>query len=199
VFQFATSEDAYNASQTSADILDGDVLIVPAEHAVAIMVTAWPTLYNEPDAGTAFHELERGGRWDHVPNLGGGTSDYSTSVLEAGKAIRALEDAEAGNANRSSGSSSAGDRAAEALSAAVLEPLRKVGELLAREVDEVKATASGVMVVAVKTAAELELLRAELEATGLEHRRALELRLGAIEERLDSLERVATSLSNLHP
>jgi hypothetical protein len=43
-FTFPDSRTAYDASQTNDDIRDGDVLLVPSEGNVAILVQAWPTI-----------------------------------------------------------------------------------------------------------------------------------------------------------
>lgn len=42
VHAFDSTVEAYNASQCSEDVKDGDVLVVPSESAVAILVQAWP-------------------------------------------------------------------------------------------------------------------------------------------------------------
>ena len=81
VHVFATGADAYNASQTRDDIRRGDVLHVPSESAVAVMVSAWPTALDMSTAGSAFHALADGIDWHAIPRVdGSGSDDYSASA-----------------------------------------------------------------------------------------------------------------------
>jgi hypothetical protein len=57
VHEFATSGEAYDASQTDDGIKDGDVLHVPAEGSAAVLLAAWPTAVAPgyvPDVNGAF-------------------------------------------------------------------------------------------------------------------------------------------------
>jgi len=83
VHTFGSSGEAYDASQTRDEIKDGDVLFVPSENALAIVVSAWPTAVDEELAGDAFHVLSPEVEWSEVPTLDGGTRDYSASVAAA--------------------------------------------------------------------------------------------------------------------
>lgn len=57
---FSSSGQAYNDSQCCDVIHDGDVLLVPSEGRVAVLVEAWPTLVGTGDPGEAFHTLTPG-------------------------------------------------------------------------------------------------------------------------------------------
>jgi hypothetical protein len=62
VHRFATTGEAYNASQTHDEIRDGDVLAVEPEGVYGVLVAAWPIAVTE---GTgAFHGLAEGVAWD---------------------------------------------------------------------------------------------------------------------------------------
>lgn len=54
---FFSSGEAYDASQCSDAIRDGDVLLVPSENRVAVLVEAWPVLVGNGEPGEAFHTL----------------------------------------------------------------------------------------------------------------------------------------------
>lgn len=43
IHTFDSTGEAYNASQCSDEIKDGDILAVPSEHCVGILIQAWPT------------------------------------------------------------------------------------------------------------------------------------------------------------
>lgn len=94
VHTFKTTGSAYNASQTHDEIHDGDVLHVPSENAIAIMVSAWPTALTPEHAGEAFHELADDVTWDSVPNLDGGRDDYRASADLARRTLAAREAAD---------------------------------------------------------------------------------------------------------
>ena len=79
---FRTSGEAYDASQTHGDIHDGDVLSVPSERVVGILVEAWPTAISE--ASGAFHVPAPGLDWESVPTVSAypattPSKDYSAS------------------------------------------------------------------------------------------------------------------------
>lgn len=57
---FYDSGEAYDASQCSDHIHDGDVLLVPREGRVAVLVEAWPVLVGTGDPGPAFHSWNPG-------------------------------------------------------------------------------------------------------------------------------------------
>jgi hypothetical protein len=57
---FHSSGEAYDTSQTSDAIRDGDVLLVPSEKRVAVLVEAWPINVGDGDPGPAFHALNPG-------------------------------------------------------------------------------------------------------------------------------------------
>lgn len=56
---FASSDEAYNVTQTDA-IRDGDVLLVPAEGAAAVVVGAWPIYVGNGAKAGVFHPLATG-------------------------------------------------------------------------------------------------------------------------------------------
>jgi hypothetical protein len=56
---FHSSGEAYDASQTSDAVRDGDVLLVPSEGRAAVLVGAWPVAVGTGDPG-AFHALDNG-------------------------------------------------------------------------------------------------------------------------------------------
>lgn len=91
IHTFASSREAYDASQCRSEIRDGDVLVALNENAVAVMVSAWPTAIDDGHAGLAFHKLAFGVAWDAVPNLDGDTTDYSASAAVA-REVAASED-----------------------------------------------------------------------------------------------------------
>ena len=57
---FHSSGEAYDVSQCSEAIHDGDVLLVPSERRVAVLVEAWPILVGTDDPGPAFHSFKPG-------------------------------------------------------------------------------------------------------------------------------------------
>jgi len=94
VHRFASTGEAYNASQTSDAIRDGDVLVVSTEGVVGIMVAAWPTAVTEETG--EFHGLADGVKWSEVPSYGWDderiVTDYTASVAVAEAEVEALED-----------------------------------------------------------------------------------------------------------
>lgn len=59
--KFTDSREAYDASQTSDAIRDGDVLVVP--DGVAVLVEAWPVVFSTGRPDHVFHHLEEGVEW----------------------------------------------------------------------------------------------------------------------------------------
>lgn len=88
VHRFDSTGEAYDASQTSDDIHDGDVLSVPSEGVVGILVSAWPTAVGERYG--EFHQLAYEVEWDEVPRVEGGTQDYSESLKAAVNELDAI-------------------------------------------------------------------------------------------------------------
>jgi hypothetical protein len=82
VHEFATSGEAYDASQTDDTIHDGDVLVVRNGRAVAIMLSAWPTATDEDLSGEHFHVAEASLDWTRVPAIDPNlpSHDYSRSI-----------------------------------------------------------------------------------------------------------------------
>lgn len=71
LWYFEDSGSAYDISQTDDRVKDGDILVVPSEKAVAIMVEAWPIIIDGFDEDlqhdTAFDgPLEHTADWDSV-------------------------------------------------------------------------------------------------------------------------------------
>lgn len=56
IHRFETSGEAYDASQTWDEILDGDVLSVPSEKVVGVLIEAWPVAIGETSG--EFHEAD---------------------------------------------------------------------------------------------------------------------------------------------
>lgn len=71
VHRFPTSGEAYNASQTSDDIRDGDVLSVPEELVVGVLIEAWPVAIGETTG--EFHEADPLLDWNAIKTT---ASDY---------------------------------------------------------------------------------------------------------------------------
>jgi hypothetical protein len=84
VHTFESTAEAYDASQTREEIHDGDVLYVPSEDAIAVLVSAWPTALDAEHAGGSFHVLEDGVSWDSIPDeVRRVNNNYSASVALA--------------------------------------------------------------------------------------------------------------------
>jgi|SRR3954468_16649648 hypothetical protein len=64
VHKFASTAEAYDASQTDDNIKDGDVLLTPT--CVGFLDEAWPMLVKGVDPHKAFHKLKPGYSWDTV-------------------------------------------------------------------------------------------------------------------------------------
>lgn len=87
IHTFSSTGEAYNASQTHDEIHDGDVLSVPSERVVGVMLSAWPTAVGEEHG--EFHALNAGIPWDAIPHAwkDGVTEDYSASFELAVKEL----------------------------------------------------------------------------------------------------------------
>lgn len=88
---FASSDQAYNASQSRDHIKDGDVLYVPAEGVSGVLWKAWPMAVTESRG--VFHAFKPGESWSEaeanwVRDCGGEPTDYGRSVEIAGLVIR---------------------------------------------------------------------------------------------------------------
>jgi len=86
VHVFATSGEAYNASQTSDAIHDGDVLVASDDRVVAVLVEAWPVAIDveRGKASQVFHSLIPSMAWDAIPSMDEATTkDYSESASVA--------------------------------------------------------------------------------------------------------------------
>ena len=63
---FASTSEAYDATQWNDEINDGDVLLVPSEHVAGVLVRAWPVaVFGGPGA---FHVLADGMDWSTYEN-----------------------------------------------------------------------------------------------------------------------------------
>lgn len=90
VHVFDTTEQAYDASQYRADIVDGDVLVARQTGTVAVLVAAWPTAVDVPvETAGAFHVLEAMDAWDNLDH-----GDYSVSVELARETLAQMAGAE---------------------------------------------------------------------------------------------------------
>lgn len=89
VHVFGSTGAAYDASQTSEEISDGDVLVVESERVVGIMVEAWPIAVTRQSG--EFHVLGDDAEWTAMPRAGGGEPrDYTKSLRAANLACAAL-------------------------------------------------------------------------------------------------------------
>jgi hypothetical protein len=79
VWHFASTGEAYDATQTDERIKDGDVLVVASEEVVGFLLQAWPVAVTE--ARGHFHD---GGGDANLRSLEGGK--YTASVDAAWKA-----------------------------------------------------------------------------------------------------------------
>lgn len=61
VHTFDSSEDAYNTSQSSGEINDGDIFYIPSEKIVGVMYQAWPVALFYKDTPGQFHTLKKSG------------------------------------------------------------------------------------------------------------------------------------------
>lgn len=84
VHVFDSTSLAYDVSQCSDDVRNGDVLVVPDERAVAIMLSAWPCAIAPDMSGEHFHEAATSLNFASVPAIGvGPATDYSPSLALA--------------------------------------------------------------------------------------------------------------------
>jgi len=90
IHRFDSTGEAYDASQTDDSIRDGDILLVEAEHAVAILTEAWPTATAEEFAGEHFHVLAADADWSSLQLTSGERRDYSASLAKAMQATAEL-------------------------------------------------------------------------------------------------------------
>jgi hypothetical protein len=82
VHTFDSTGEAYDVSQCSDEIKNGDVLVVPDEDAIAIMLEAWPTAISPELSGENFHEGTAQLDFSRVKSVTHDdvTYDYSESV-----------------------------------------------------------------------------------------------------------------------
>jgi hypothetical protein len=64
IYAFTSSGEAYDCSQWSSLIKDGDLLIVPSEQIAGFLMQAWPCAVT-PNLG-AFHALAEGSSWENM-------------------------------------------------------------------------------------------------------------------------------------
>jgi hypothetical protein len=77
IHTFSSSGEAYNASQTHDEIKDGDILSVPSERVVGVLIEAWPTAVSEKTG--EFHSLHDEIDWAAIPTDESSAKDYSAS------------------------------------------------------------------------------------------------------------------------
>lgn len=85
---FDSTAEAYNMSQTWDAIQDGDILIVPSENVVGVMIEAWPVAVSENTG--EFHKLDDDIDWSAIPTLTDTPKDYSQSFEMAVNALDRL-------------------------------------------------------------------------------------------------------------
>lgn len=85
VHVFASTGEAYDASQCHDDIVDGDVLSVPGAGVVAVLMAAWPVAVDTDTPGE-FHCLKSGEEWSKTE-----FGDYTVSVVLAREVLADLE------------------------------------------------------------------------------------------------------------
>jgi len=86
VHQFNSTGEAYDASQTSDIIKDGDVLVVGREQIVGVLLEAWPCAVT--DSHGEFHTLAEDTDITAVPQTTGDIKDYSESWRTAERIIK---------------------------------------------------------------------------------------------------------------
>jgi hypothetical protein len=74
VHVFDDSGDAYDASQCDDKIKDGDVLVVPSERVVGVLIEAWPVAVSTEHG--EFHEATEALDWSAVACIVGFTNGY---------------------------------------------------------------------------------------------------------------------------
>ena len=90
VHTFASSGEAYDASQTDDAIKDGDVLHVPSEGSAAVLLAAWPTAVTEgyvPGVNGAFGAPAAGYTIEDVITAGTGEGTYDLSAGAYAEAV----------------------------------------------------------------------------------------------------------------
>lgn len=86
VHVFYSSSEAYSRSQCDDSIRCGDVLHVPSENAIAIMIEAWPSALDEQHKGEEFHVIAADVDTSAIPSvLDDSPLDFSASVAVARK------------------------------------------------------------------------------------------------------------------
>lgn len=91
VHVFETTGEAYDLSQCSDEIANGDVLVVPNENAVGVMLLAWPVALGPDTSGDAFHQPTPDLDWTRVEGATG-VFDYSLSRQIAGPIAQMLRE-----------------------------------------------------------------------------------------------------------
>lgn len=90
---FDSTGEAYDASQCDDNIHNGDVLVVKNEHAVAILIEAWPAALEDKLKGENFHVWNPDFDIRHVEQYGSEAltyKDYSESVTLAKQEVEKL-------------------------------------------------------------------------------------------------------------
>lgn len=80
VHEFGSTGEAYDASQCDDNISDGDVLVVPSERVVGVLVRAWPVAVT-PEHGE-LHGLLDGVEWADFED-----GNYAESATLAGEQV----------------------------------------------------------------------------------------------------------------
>jgi len=86
VHQFNSTGEAYDASQTSDHIKDGDVLVIGREQIVGVLFEAWPCAVT--DNHGAFHQLAPDTDITAIPKTAGSTKSYAESWRTAERIIK---------------------------------------------------------------------------------------------------------------
>jgi len=88
---FDSTGEAYDACQTLDYIHDGDILIVPSEEVVGVLIEAWPTAVGEQRG--EFHQMGEDEDWHEIPTHMAddrSTKDYGWSFQKACEALDRL-------------------------------------------------------------------------------------------------------------
>lgn len=88
IHRFSSTGEAYDSSQTHSTIIDGDILSVPSERVVGVLVEAWPIAVGENSG--EFHPLDYRCDWDAMPTTASNyteTKDYSESFKIAAEEL----------------------------------------------------------------------------------------------------------------
>ena len=85
IHYFGSTGEAYDASQCADNIHDGDLLVVPAERVIGVLIEAWPTAVT--DESGHFHRLGETMTWEE---LDGGkylaAAQHAVAINVTGKA-----------------------------------------------------------------------------------------------------------------